>query len=134
MSGLVDKIATKFNLNKDEVQKLFDQDRTEHEAQREKEQATRLQKLVDAGTITATQKTAIEAKVKELKAEREVDRTSAKDLSDEERKSKMDEERTALDSWAKAQGLDLSKLRGVFFGGPGRHGGPAPEQSQSNSN
>jgi hypothetical protein len=121
-SSLVDKLVSKFNLNKSDVQKIFEEDRTEHEAAREKEQSEHLQKLVDAGTITASQKTAIEAKIKELKSARESSKDSMKDLTEAERKTKMEEERTNLESWAKAQGLDLTKLQGIFMGGRG-HGG-----------
>jgi hypothetical protein len=125
MSSLVQKIASKFNLNKDDVQKLFDEDKTTHEAEREQQIATRLQGFVDDGTITATQKTAIENKLKELKAERESDKETLKDLTDAQRKAKMDEKKTELESWAKEQGLDLTKLKGIF-GGHGGHGGPRP--------
>lgn len=121
--SLVSKIATKFNVNKDDVQKLFDEERAARQAEHEKEVSDRLQKLVDAGTITADQKTAIEAKLKELKASREAERENMKNLTEEERKAKMDAKRTELENWAKEQGLDLSKLRGVF-GGPHGHGGP----------
>lgn len=126
--GLVNKIATKFNVNKDDVQKVFDEDRAAHEAEHEKEISDRLQKLVDAGTITADQKTAIEAKLKELKANREAERESMKNLTEEERKAKMDAKRTELENWAKEQGLDLSKLRGVFHGPHGRGGPDGPRQ------
>lgn len=91
MSSLVDKLAAKFNLKKEDVQKVFNEDRTEHETQREAEMSTRLQKLVDAGKITAEQKTKIEAKFKEMKAARESERDSMKDLTDTERKARMDQ-------------------------------------------
>lgn len=131
--SLVDKIATKFNVNKDDVQKLFDEERTARQAEHEKEVNERLQKLVDAGTITAEQKTAIEAKLKELKADREANKDDMKNLSDDERKAKMDEKKTALEVWAKEQGLDLSKLKGVFRGpgGPGGPGGPRQGEKPS---
>jgi competence protein ComGC len=117
MSSLVDKLASKFNLNKSEVQKVFDEQRSAHEAERDAKVSERLQKLVDDGTITAEQKTKIEAKIKELKEEREANRDSMKDLSDEERKTKMDEKRTELENWAKENGVDLTKLKGVLMGG-----------------
>jgi hypothetical protein len=124
-SGLVDKLVSKFNLDKDEVQKVFDADRAEHEVNREKEQGKKLQSLVDEGTITASQKTAIEAKLKELKATRDTNKVSMKDLTQDERKVKMEQQRSSLEAWAKEQGIDLTKLGGVFmrggFGGRG-HG------------
>jgi membrane protein involved in colicin uptake len=124
MSSLVEKIASTFNIDKSKVQSLFDENRTEREAARVKQQETELQKLVDAGTITAAQKTAIEAKLAELKKEREADKDTMKDLTDAERKAKMDEKRTELESWAKEQGLDLTKLKGILGGGHGGSGGP----------
>lgn len=133
-SNLVDKIATKFNVNKDEVQKVFDENRAAHEAEHQTKVNERLQKLVDDGTITAAQKTAIEAKIKELKADREANKDTMKDLTEEQRKAKMDEHKAALEAWAKTQGLDLSKLKGVFMGsghrGPGGPGGQRPIDAQ----
>lgn len=137
MVSLVDKLVSKFNLNKDEVQSVFDESRAEMEAQREQRQAERLQELVEVGTITAEQKTAIEAKITELKEQREANKDSMQDLSNDERKAKMEEERASLESWAEEQGIDLSKLRGILMGGPGGHGGhfggPPPERSSSDS-
>lgn len=125
-SSLVDKLVSKFNLNKADVQKVFDENRSEMEAKREAEVKTRLQKLVDEGAITSEQKTKIEAKLKELKAEREANKDAMKDLSETDRKAKMDDKKAALESWAKENGIDLTKLQGVFMGpGMGRgHGGP----------
>lgn len=121
-TSIVDKIASKFGLNKDDVQKVFDEDRTAHEAERQAKQSERLQKLVDAGTITADQKTKIEAKIAELQSKRESEHDSFKDLTDDERKAKMDAAKAELDQWAKDNGIDLSKLGGVLMGGPGGHG------------
>lgn len=131
-SSLVDKIATKFGLNKSDVQQVFDEDRMAHEAEHEAKITERLQALVDDGTITADQKTVIEAKLKEMKAERDAHKDEMKNLSDDERKAKMEEKRTALEQWAKDNNLDLTKLRGVFMGGPGGPGhGPGPDDSSS---
>ena len=123
-SSLIEKIASTFNIDKSKLQTIFDEDREAREAAREKEQAAKLQTLVDNGTITSAQKTVIEKKIAELKSQREANCDTMKDLTDDERKAKMDEERTALEAWAKEQALDLSKLKGVLGGGPGGHGGP----------
>lgn len=128
MSSLVQKIATKFNLNQDEVQKVFDEERSAHETEREQKQAERLQKLVDNGTITAAQKTAIEAKIKELKTERKANKDEMKNLSEQERKTKMDAKKTELEAWAKEQGIDLSKFQGIFMGGHGPRGSERPKE------
>jgi hypothetical protein len=103
-TSLIDKIATKFNLKKADVQAVFDADRTEKEAERLAENSTRLQSLVDKGTITADQKTKIEAKQKELQ-------------------TKRDAERTELEKWATDNGIDAKYLMG---GGMGRGGKGGP--------
>lgn len=127
-NDLAEKIATKFNLNKDEVKQVFEEEHTARRAEHEKRVSERLQKLVDEGTITAEQKTAIEAKLKELQANREEHHEEMENLSDDERKAKLEEKRTELENWAKEQGLDLSKLKGVF-GGPRGHGHRGSPQS-----
>jgi len=131
MSSLIDKLVNKFNLNKADVQQVFDDNRAAMDAQRQADQSAKLQKLVDAGAITATQKTTIEAKIKELDAARAANKASMQGLTDTERKAKMDAERTALEAWAKTNGIDLTKLQGIFMGGHGRPGGPPPSSSTS---
>lgn len=114
-ASLADTLASKFHLNKSDVQKVIDQDREEHQAERQQKVSDRLQKLVDEGTITSTQKTSIELKLKQIQTSHEQDKESMKDLSPSERKAKMEAKRAELESWAKAQGIDLAKLQGVFM-------------------
>lgn len=121
-SSLIDKIASTFNLDKAKVQEVFDTEREEREAKRDEQRAERLQQLVNDGTITTAQKSAIESKLKEMKAERTASKDTAKDMTPEERKNLMQEKRSELESWAKEQGVDLSELRGIF-GGHGMRGG-----------
>ena len=52
MSSLVDAIAKKFNLNKDEVQTVFDEDRQARDAECETEVKTEVAKLVTDGKMT----------------------------------------------------------------------------------
>ena len=93
---LADRIATKFNLNKSDVQAVFDTYKSEKTAERQADKSARLQALVDKGTITADQKAKIEAKQAELKTARE-------------------SERTALEKWATDNGIDAKYFKG---GGP----------------
>jgi DNA-dependent RNA polymerase auxiliary subunit epsilon len=86
-SSLVEKLADKFNLKKDDVQKVFDQDKADKQAQREKQVSDYLQKKVDEGNITLAQKTLVENKLKELKTARE-------------------NERKDLTTWAKSNSID----------------------------
>ncbi len=91
-----------------------------------------MQKLVDKGTITAEQKTAIEAKLEELHTKREAEHESMKDLTPAERKAKRKQNKAEMEAWAKQEGIDLAKLKGVFMGhhGPRMHnGGDGSEQN-----
>ncbi len=90
-SSLVDKIVAKFNLNKDEVQAVFDEERTEQQAERTAEMSDKLQDKVDSGDITAEQKTLIEQKMAEQQTAREA-------------------ERTELEQWATDNGVDAKYL------------------------
>lgn len=122
-NGIVESISSKFNLNSDEVKKVFEEHREKREAEHDKKRSERLQKLLDNGTITANQKTVIETKLADLKSDREANKDSFKDLTPEQRKSKMDEKKAELEAWAKENGIDLTKLKGAFRGGhEGRHG------------
>lgn len=123
MSGLIDAIATKFNLDKTEVQKVVDAERSEHQAQREEDVKSELATLVKDGKITQAQSDAITAKRAELQQEREANKDSMKDKTADERKAAMEAKKTALEAWAKEQGLDTSYLKYVLGHGPGGHGG-----------
>ena len=111
---LASRIATKFNLSQTDVQTVVDEFRTEEQTSRVAERSVDLQAKVDAGTITAAQKTLIETKMTEIEAEREANRDSG--LSREEMQAKMQASRTALQTWATDNGIDI-KL--VMMGGNG---------------
>lgn len=125
MNGLVDKIASTFKLEKAKVQEVFDARRSEMETKRQQEVDDKLTTLVNEGTITSAQKSAIEEKLAEMKKERESNKNTFKNMTTDERKAAMDKKKAELEAWAKEQGLDLTKLSGVF-GGP-RGGGPRHE-------
>ena len=101
--SLVEKIATKFNLNKDEVATVFEEYKNEKQAERQAEVSEGLQDKVDDGDITAEQKTLIENKQDELKEKREASRDS-------------------LEQWADDNNLDLKDI--MPLGGGQGHGGP----------
>lgn len=95
---LVDKIAAKFNLSKDEVQAVFDEDQGARQEERLADVSKDLQDAVDDGDITAEQKTLIENKIKEQQTARETE---------------MD----ALKEWATTNNIDMK-----YVMGGGRHG------------
>ena len=94
-STMVDKIASKFSLNKAEVQAVFDEERDARQAERFEKMSNNLQKAVDSGDITSEQKSLIENKFKELQSEHET-------------------RHDALVSWAEANNIDM---RYIMMGG-----------------
>jgi hypothetical protein len=120
---IVQKIAEKFNLNQDEVQKVFDEVRSERQAEMEAEQQEQLTQLISEGKITEEQKTLIENKQKELRENMESEKDNFKNLTHEERRAQMEEKRSELETWANENGIDVQYL--MPFGGKG-HDGPGP--------
>jgi hypothetical protein len=106
-TSLAQAIATKFSLNKDDVQKVID---STHEA----DHAARLDEQVTAGKITADQKTKILAEEAVIKPKLD----AARDLTDPvARKTAMDAIRTEVQAWEKANNIPARAM------GPGGHGG-----------
>ena len=118
---IVQKIAEKFNLNKDDVQQVFDEVSNEHKAEMQAREEERLNQLVTDGKITEDQKTLIQNKHKELRTERESNKDNFKDLTPEERRAQMEEKKTELKTWADENGIDVSYLM-PDFGGIGPRG------------
>lgn len=149
MSGLVAAIASKFNLSESDVQAVFDEqmqvqrektqaNREEAEAKRQEQFESRLNKLLSEGKLTQAQVTAIKAKKAELETAREANkdenRTEFKNMTEEERKAAMEEQKTkmeaereALKQWAQDNGISEEYLpmvgMGFAGGGHGRGGG-----------
>lgn len=88
---LVERIASKFNLNENDVSAVFDEYRDEKHQQMEARMSEALQQKVDDGVITTNQKAAIEDKLASLEQQRE-------------------SERTALQTWADENGIDMKYL------------------------
>ena len=132
MSGLMSAIATKFNLKKDDVQKVFDEQRTQMETQREQEVKDHVAQLVKDGKLTQAQADKINAKRAELVKEREANRTSEQNLTDAQRKTKMEERKTTLDTWLKDNNID-SQYAYLLMGGRGGRGGPDGGKRDSRS-
>ncbi len=142
--------ATKFNLNVDDVKSFMTEQRTARQAE-EKQQASDALKV--AG-FTDEQITALQNKQDELQTAGQTWRDANPNATRAEMKAHMDEERTALETWATEQGIDLTKVRdtlrdagvrgmrlGMMGGGMGRgHGmgmmddGGTPPDAPNDSN
>lgn len=115
--SLVSKIASKFNLDKSEVQAVFDEAHTERHARMQEKRAEALKDAVREGELTQAQADHITAVWAEIEAL--MGGTAPHDQSDEARqaiKEKMDE----LKSWAEEEGLEMHEI----MGGPRGHHGP----------
>jgi hypothetical protein len=103
---IIQRIAEKFGLKETDVQTVFDQERTDKQAEIQSRYEERLAQAVKDGKITEAQKTAILAKQKEIQQKREQDQAG-------------------MQAWLKANGLENNEfgLRLGFGGkgmGPGR--------------
>lgn len=114
--GLAQRLASKFNLNKDEVSKEIESYRDDqhkaHDAEMKQKFDEKLQKQVEAGKLTAEQKSALEAKMDELhkKTQEAIDSLRGQDDARQKIKEARDSEKRELESWAKSQGLDLQQI------------------------
>lgn len=125
-STIVEKIATKFNLNRDEVQKVFDEQKAEMHTQMQAKNEERLNQLVTDGKITEAQKTLILNKQKEIQAEREANKGSISDKTPEQRKTEMDAKKAEIEAWAKENGINPTYI----FPGKGIMGGHGPRMGR----
>ncbi|HTE58229.1 MAG TPA: hypothetical protein VK694_05795 [Verrucomicrobiae bacterium] len=125
-SSIADKIAQKFNLDRNEVQKVFEEDKATHEAERQTKLEEKLTQAVKDGKITEDQKTKIIAKIKELQADMEATHETMKDKTPQEHKALMEQKRTDIETWAKENNVPMEYLKVLHF-----KGGPGPDGSNS---
>jgi len=118
--SLVDKIAQKFNLNKSDVQAVFDQNKADHMAQHQADVKAQLDQAVKDGKLTQDQANKILDKLKELQSQREADHQTMQDKTPEERKAAMDAKKAELEQWAKDNGIPTDFLK-YLHPGHGHH-------------
>lgn len=124
--SLVDKLATRFNLNKDEVNQVFEEERAERHAEMQQKMEERLTKAVAEGKLTEEQKQKVLAKQAELQAEMEKSfREGLEGKNKEERVQLMQQRHEELQKWADENDIPLKYLGFVVHKmgpGPGGHG------------
>ncbi len=120
-TSLIDRLVSKFNLNKDEVQAVFDADRTEHRAAMKTERAAALKTALTDGKLTQAQYDYIVAAQTEI--DTLMESAGSPDAQSDETKAAIKTKIDTLRDWMKAQGLKPSDI-GLGFGrgGPGGHG------------
>lgn len=119
---LVSKIAQKFNLNKADVQKVFDEEHAIREADKKAIYQDKLTQAVKDGKITEDQKAKLLAKDTELHTSMQ----SLKDKTRDEHKTAIEAKRAELEKWAKENGIPNEYLpgpvKGKMGGGREMHG------------
>lgn len=125
VSGLVQAIATKFNLQTADVQAVFDEQHAAMETQRAADEKSRLDQAVKDGKLTQAQEDLIIAKQAEEKTFME----SLKDKSEADRRAALESHRTELEKWITANNIPKEYMRFGFMvrghrgmGGPGGPG------------
>jgi hypothetical protein len=125
-STIVEKIATRFNLNEDEVQAVFDEHHKSHEAEMKAAHRERIAQAVTDGKLTQEQADHISKTLEEIHALR--GDASPKELSDTSRQQ-IREKMDALHDWADEQDIDMHDIGPIRIkghhgpGGPEGHGG-----------
>jgi len=121
-SSLIQKLVDRFGLKTEEVQQVFDQERTERQEQMRLRFEERLDQMVKDGKITEEQGQAI----LDQKAEMQADCQNFQGLTPEERRTNMETHRRKMQAWAEENGIDPTLLPGLLGkglgGGFGRFG------------
>ena len=113
MANLVNAIAQKFNLNPTDVQKVFDDQKTQMYAEMEQKLSDRITKAVADGKLTQDQANKITAKIAELEAFK----ASLQGKTKEEVKTAMKAKMDSLKQWVKDNNIPMSYLNfGLHFG------------------
>lgn len=112
-SPIVEKIATHFNLNKDEVNKVFEEERDERHADMFANWAERLDDLVSEGKLTEEEKN----KILDKHAQMQEKMDAIRDLEPEERQEKLKAIHEEMSLWAKENNINVP----LMFGRGGFH-------------
>lgn len=124
--ALIQRIIDKFSLNEAEVEEVVTEYRNGGKEAMQNRFEENLQKAVEEGKLTETQKSAIQAKHEEMQKKRE----GWANLSPEERLRNAEEHREEMRTWAEENGIDLEQagLFGIGFG-RGSRTGPCMENN-----
>ena len=111
--GIIDKLAARFNLNKEEVAQVFEEERAEREAERQQRAEERLTQAVKDGKLTEEQKAKILVKLEELRTAREEWKSKAPE-DRREAKTGLHEE---LTQWATDNDVPLEYFKVIHHRG-----------------
>jgi len=114
-TSMVDKLVSKFNLDKTEVETFFKEERAAHDVKRSEKMTEKLAEAVKDSTITQEQSDYITKAMTEIDVLRS---ESTPGEQDDTTRDAMKEKRDALRDWAKENDVELNVL-----GGKGHRGG-----------
>jgi len=120
--AMIQRIAQRFGLNEEEVEKVFEENKSERQAQMKSNYEQMLTEAVSKGELTEEQKQLILAKKEEMWQEREKNREAHMNMSVEERRTEMEKRHAELEQWAKDNGIDIKYLIGMGMGKMGSGG------------
>lgn len=112
---MIGAIATRFNLNTADVQKVFEEKRIEHQAQMQQKFTDFVNKAVTNGKLTQDQANKIIAKHAEIKSQKD----SWAGKTAEEIKTLMQTQKESLKQWATDNNIPMQYLMFGGFGGKG---------------
>jgi hypothetical protein len=112
-NSLVAAIASKFNLNQADVQAVFDEERSKHEAEMKAQMEAKVTQAVTDGKITEAQKKAIQEKFGAPFAKR-VEPGQFEDMSEEQRQAFHEQKKAEMDTWLSQNGLTQETLQEVM--------------------
>ena len=107
-NSLVSELAARFNVNKTDVQAVFDQNHQEQMAQHQKNETDSLNQAVANGTLTSSQRDLIVAKQAELKTKM----TALKGETATTRQADIKKLMADTKIWATTNNIDLKWLHG----------------------
>lgn len=105
-TSLIDRIIAQFNLNKNDVQKVVDEERTQRRQAKQERMVANLDDAVAHGKITEEQKNLIRAKHEEVQKTRAQHMPGNRDANQAARA----QERQAMEQWAKDNNIDTQYL------------------------
>jgi AraC-like DNA-binding protein len=111
---LIQKLAQRFNASESDVQNVFTEVKQAHRQEMGQKMLAALDQAVTNGELSEAQKQAIIAKQQELRQQHELEMANFKDLTPEERKTKMEAHRVEIETWAKDQGIDAKYVMPKF--------------------
>ena len=105
---LIQKLIERFNLNTSEVDEVIKEVKNQRHEEMKQNISERLDQAVTDGKITSEQKDQVLAKLEEWHSNKE----ELMNLTSEEKRTKIREMRTELETWAEENGIDFSLLFG----------------------